>query len=93
MAEFGENFRAGRAQVMCPLCNLHLDSQILGYKCPVVTTTIRVEGNYNEIYEENTTRETIETLERISKFRKEATLPLGAHVTHCSSLNFGAARS
>ena len=93
MAEYGENFRAGRAQVMCPLCNLHLDSQILGYKCPVVTTTIRVEGNYNEIYEENTTRETIETLERISKFRKEATLPLGAHVAHCSSLNFGAARS
>ena len=93
MAEYGENFRAGRAQVMCPFCNLHLDSQVLGYKCPVLTTLIRIEGKYEEIYEENTTIETIETLERITTFRKEATLPLGAQVTHCSLQNTGAARS
>ena len=63
MAEYGENFRAGRAQVMCPFCNLHLDSQVLGYKCPVLITLIRIEGKYEEIYEANTTIETIETLE------------------------------
>ena len=63
MAEYGENFKAGRSQVMYPFCNLHLDSQVLGYKCPVLITLIRIEGKYEEIYEANTTIETIETLE------------------------------
>ena len=34
MADFGENFRAGRLFIMCPLCNNHLDSQSFLLQCP-----------------------------------------------------------
>ena len=81
-------FASRRAQVMCPLCDSHLNSQILGFHCPVLTTTNKVEGNYNEIYDEkNIKRETVQTLDMITHFRKERTMPFGAHVLNCSLQN------
>ena len=35
MADYGENFRAGREMVICPLCKIHLDSQFLGATAPL----------------------------------------------------------
>ena len=43
MAEFGENFRAGRHTVMCPICDSHLDSQDLG--CPRIQTKVKIIEN------------------------------------------------
>ena len=76
MAEYGENFRAGRIKVMCPFCNLHLDSQDLGYICPIIQANIDISGSYTDIYSENITQRTMETIERMSEYRKH-NLPTG----------------
>ena len=52
--------------------------------CLFSDASLWVKGNCNKIYKQNSVRETIETLER---FRKETTLPLRTHVTHCSLSN------
>ena len=36
MLNFGQNFRAGRDVVWCPLCHMHIDSQMLILQCPVI---------------------------------------------------------
>ena len=49
MTDFGENFRGGRTSVMCPLCKLHLDSQELSYKCPVIISDANIIGKNEDI--------------------------------------------
>ena len=71
MAEYGENFRAGRDTILCPLCKLHPDSQEMGFRCPDIASNVEVRGNINDIYSDNTALETIETIERISEYRKQ----------------------
>ena len=70
MLEFGENYRGGRPQVMCPLCALHLDNQEMSYQCPVVKSGVELSGNIEEIYKDQIPPETAETIERILEFRK-----------------------
>ena len=76
MAEFGENFRAGRHTVMCPFCDLHLDSQDLGAKCLIMKTHMKIIGNISDVYSEHISNGTIETIEKISEYRKQ-NLPIG----------------
>ena len=83
MAEFGENYRGGSDRKMCPYCNTHIDSQALGFQCPIIQSHVKVEGDYRDIFSENIPIETIETLKRIMDYRKQ-NQPTGAHVTHCS---------
>ena len=90
MAEYGENFRAGRHTVRCPFCDLHLDSQDLGAKCPIIQTKLRITGNISDIYSRHISNGTIETIEKISDYRKQ-NLPLGPK-WHIVLLNFRAAR-
>ena len=44
MEDYGENFRGGARQVMCPLCQLHLDNQELIFQCQVIKSQIEVKG-------------------------------------------------
>ena len=41
MANFGENFRAGRTSVICPLCNQHKDSQSYIFECSEVKNILK----------------------------------------------------
>ena len=68
--KFGENFRGGTAQIMCPLCMLHLDNQELGFQCPEIKKELKVRGSLEDIYKENIPIETIRTLAKISDIRK-----------------------
>ena len=68
MAEFGENFRAGREKVMCPLCFLHLDSQDMGPACPV-WRDLNITGNYSDIYSNSVSTETITDMEKVIEYR------------------------
>ena len=36
MEQFGENFKAGRDSINCPLCNSHLDSQSEAFTCKAI---------------------------------------------------------
>ena len=70
MATFGENYRGGRSQVICPLCELHLDNQEMSYECPIVRSEITINGNISDIYREDMKLETVETITKISELRK-----------------------
>ena len=74
MEKFGENFRAGKDRIMCPMCNSHLDNQELSLQCPVLKTANIPEVHncdMEEIYKHNISTATIKTIYRITQFRKE----------------------
>ena len=76
MAEFGENFRAGRHTVICPFCFSQLDSQDLGAMCPIIQTKMKIIEDISDVYSEHISQGTIETLEKLSEYRK-SNLPPG----------------
>ena len=67
---FGENFRGGQSQIMCPLCMNHPDSQSLSYQCEVLTEHTKIEGNYSDIFDDHTKPQTMRTINNITKTRK-----------------------
>ena len=70
MANYGENFRGKINAVLCPLCNTHLDNQKMCYEnCTVLKKHILIAGSYEEIFKYSVSRETVETLMKIDKFR------------------------
>ena len=71
MEDYGENFRGGANQVMCPLCQLHLDNQELIFQCQAIKSQIEVKGKMKDLYKENIKTETIETIMKITELRKE----------------------
>ena len=85
MSNFGENYRGGRAQVNCPLCNDHRDKQELSYSCKVIQKEVELKGSFEDIYGDNISLQTIESLQNITEVRKKLLtnnnpLPLLAHV-------------
>ena len=71
MAIFSENYPGRDGTKVCPLCENHLDLQKFSFQCSKVTENIELRGSYSNIFSENIQLETVETIERISKFRKE----------------------
>ena len=67
MAEFGENDRGGWAQVICPLCNVHLDNQEMSYQ---IKSEVLIEGKIEDIYKEEINVKTVKTIEKITEVRK-----------------------
>ena len=58
--------------VNCPLCGMHLDSQVMGFSnCPVIKANIIIRGQYEDIYKQTIPCELVKTLENIDKFREE----------------------
>ena len=93
MEQFGENYRGGAEYISCPLCHSHLDSQEMSYQCPEIKKKIDINGKYSDIFNENIQSETVETLIKISKYRRkvldnQAKLPteVGPCATPCDVL-------
>ena len=70
MERFGENFRGGRDHVMCPICELHLDSQDLSLQCPEVRNEFNCTGDIREIYGEGMRKEIVQTISKVIEFRR-----------------------
>ena len=71
MKDYGESFRGGASQVMCPLCQLHLENQVLIFQCQAIKSQNDVKGKMKDLYKENIKTETIETIMKITELRKE----------------------
>ena len=74
MEKFGENYRGGKTEILCPLCKSHRDSQELSFQCAELKTITSNTGNIEEIYSENIGIDIIKTIFRISEFRKESSM-------------------
>ena len=68
MERYGENYRGGKAHVMCPMCKLHYDNQDIVQQCPEIRN-IQADGNLKEIYSETIGHEIVETLTKVIKYR------------------------
>ena len=71
MENFGENYRAGQDPISCPLCRNHLDNQALSVQCEVLQKEINPSRNISDIYKDDICIETIETVTKIAKYRKQ----------------------
>ena len=71
MEKFGENYRAGRGPVSCPLCSNHLDNLEMAFQCPVIIKEQTIKGKPEDIYKENIKLETVETIVKIVELRKQ----------------------
>jgi hypothetical protein len=70
MANFGENFKNGRKQVPCPLCQSHLDSRSMAFKCPKLKEEVEIKGKYEDLYKDNIPKDLVKTIMDISEFRR-----------------------
>ena len=93
MERYGENYRGGAPSIKCPLCHTHLDNQEMSFQCPIVRQEVDIKGNYSDIYNETIQSETIQTIVKITRFRKttledQPTLPtlVGPCATPCDVL-------
>ena len=66
MAKFGKMFRGILKNVMCPLCFLHLDSQILSLQCK----EIYIRCDITDIYCDDMKIETVKTVAEMRKRRE-----------------------
>ena len=70
MEKFGENYRGGHNSIMCPLCFIHLDNQEMSFQCPDIKKEIEIKGDISDIYKTNIGQGTIETVLKITEYRK-----------------------
>ena len=70
MARFDENYRAGKEETQCPLCENHKDGQRESFHCPAITKAIKVEEDYEDIFKAKVSKKMIKTLTKISEIRE-----------------------
>ena len=68
MANFRENFKGGEEQTTCPLCQTHLDSQVMALKCPKLTTEVKINGKYEDLFREDISMKLVKTLTDIMTY-------------------------
>ena len=75
MLNLGENFRAGREYVVCPLCKQHKDSQNNLLNCPTLKEDIVkecgdiAEVNLDDLFAENYKDLTVKVLKSVMESR------------------------
>ena len=70
-AFFKENMKTSFQSTPCPFCLVQPDNQTHSMVCPEVKTKIKIEGNYDDIFEEDIPSDISKTLLRISKLRED----------------------
>ena len=70
MAPLGENFRGNGCNIMCPLCDLHLDNQRTIFQCEEIKKQMTINCGLDDIYKENVKLETEQKLTEIEEFRE-----------------------
>ena len=64
MAQFGGNFKGQGPLDPCPLCGEHQDLQELSFQCPEVLDKIKVNEDYDNIFEPKISRELAKNLQK-----------------------------
>ena len=70
MAQFSENYKAGKATKLCPVCNTSTDEQKHSFECKRLREQLKYEANYMDIFTSKIGKQVAVTLERIVKTRE-----------------------
>ena len=71
MAQYSENFRGQAGPKLCPVCHTHLDNQKLAFTCPELSPELKTTGKYENIFEYNISKETVQNIKIITKLRED----------------------
>ena len=71
MADFGENFRGGPSQILCPLCQEDWDNQGHSFQCKVIRKQIDIREEINEVYSSEISQEAAQTISKIIEARNK----------------------
>ena len=66
-----EDYPGRNGTKVCPICESHMDLQKFSFQCSKVKENVKICGSYSNIFSENIQTETVETIEKITKFRTE----------------------
>ena len=55
---------------MCPVCKDNPDTQMHSFECKVLSESLKMDGNYVDIFSPKIEQNLAETLERILKMRE-----------------------
>ena len=69
-AHFKENMKSYYTELLCPLCNEHLDTQAHSFECRVVKMNIKIEGSYKDVFGKKIKPELAKTLLNITNLRE-----------------------
>ena len=67
----GENLRRGKEYVTCPLCKSALDNQAHGFQCEAITKRLEINCDMEDIYTQQISFETAETVTKILGIREK----------------------
>ena len=76
MLNFGDNFRAGKDKIDCPLCNQHSDSQFELLNCFAIRQEFDKKGasipnvDLDELFSENVGETAVKVLKTAMEFRQ-----------------------
>ena len=70
MINVGNNYKAGRSSVICPLCSLHFDNQDDLLLCPAIRSKIKTTVNLNDIYESSISMKSAKLLKEVMNLRE-----------------------
>ena len=73
MENFAENYRGREGPSLCPLCETHLDNQETSVRCPEVKKELNINANIKDVFEEDISLKTIETISEVIKLREKVT--------------------
>ena len=67
------NFKGGRPPEKCPICKEDdsIDTQDHPFQCKVIKQIIKIEGEYQHIFNQTVNKEIAKTVEKMSKLREE----------------------
>ena len=71
MTPFGENFKAGKVDSFCPLCQSHRDSQEESFNCLALRKMVDMKGKYSNIFDNKFTEDLIRSLKNIYTYQIE----------------------
>ena len=66
-AKFGDRY----PNKACPLCSVHLDTQVQSVRCKGVKEKMAINGKYSDIFKEKEPSDISQTLHKISKLREK----------------------
>ena len=70
MVDFNENYKTSYGHIPCPLCHLHLDSQVMAFQCPEIKANINIIGKYEDIFNEDISQMLVQSVVKIMQYRE-----------------------
>ena len=67
MSNYSENYRGKSEVTMCPICQIHIDSQKYSFQCPKIKENVEIHGEYSNIFSDKIQENTLTTVINIIK--------------------------